>query len=227
MEKEITFVEGTDMHLEDEFCPEQSFSVEMETEENEIGSPKSEIQCFSSETGEGSNVVFSREAPLISKETRISGVCSCSTKKLKPRVVALKSEIGNKENFGQEKKLSRQDRIELGRMFQSAVSCHDWEPAESLILLADAQTLNDALCITLDSIWFLSTQQELDGITGLIKKIIANGAYDFTRAALRTSFLASCVSACQSQTMHLEDTVNVMAQRYTEEKMKKKSGCFS
>jgi hypothetical protein len=99
-------------------------------------------------------------------------------------------------------------------MFQSAVSCHDWEPAESLILLADPQTLNDALCITLDSIWFLSTQQELDGITSLIKKIIANGAYDFTRAALRTSFLASCVSACQSQTMHLEDTVNVMAQRY-------------
>uniref|UniRef100_A0A6M2FAS1 Ankyrin repeat protein SKIP35 n=1 Tax=Populus davidiana TaxID=266767 RepID=A0A6M2FAS1_9ROSI len=216
MEKEITIVEGTDMHLEDEFFPEQSFSVEMETEENEIVSPKSEIQCFSSETGEGSNVVFSREAPLISKESRISGVCSCSTKKLKPRVVAMKSEIGNKENFGQEKKLSRQDRIELGRMFQSAVSCHDWEPAESLILLADAQTLNDALCITLDSIWFLSTQQELDGITGLIKKIIANGAYDFTRAALRTSFLASCVSACQSQTMHLEDTVNVMAQRLKE-----------
>jgi hypothetical protein len=69
------------------------------------------------------------------------------------------------------------------------------------------------LCITLDSIWFLTAQQELHGITGLIKKIIANGAYDFTRAALRTSFLASCVSACQSRTMSLADTVTVMAQR--------------
>ncbi|KAH8502204.1 hypothetical protein Peur_066142 [Populus x canadensis] len=216
MEKETALVEGTDMHLEDVFNPEESFTVEMETEENEIGSPKSEIQCFSSEMGEGSNVVFSREAPHISTESRVSGVCSCSATKIKPHVVAMESEIGDKENFGQEKKLSRQDRIELGRMFQSAVSCHDWEPAESLILLADPQTLNDALCITLDSIWFLSTQQELDGITSLIKKIIANGAYDFTRAALRTSFLASCVSACQSQTMHLEDTVNVMAQRLKE-----------
>ncbi|KAJ6741382.1 ANKYRIN REPEAT PROTEIN SKIP35 [Salix purpurea] len=216
MEKEIALVEGTDMHPEDVFNPEETFTVEMETEDNEIGSPKSEIQCFSSEMGEGSNVIFSREAPLISKEPRVSGVCSCSATKIKSHVVAMESEIGDKENFGQEKKLSKQDRIELGRMFQSAVSCHDWKPAESLILLADPQTLNDALCITLDSIWFLSTQQELDGITGLIKKIIANGAYDFTRAALRTSFLASCVSACQSQTMHLEDTVNVMAQRLKE-----------
>ena len=220
MEKETALVEGTDMHPEDVFNPEETFTVEMETEDNEIGSPKSEIQCFSSEMGEGSNVVFSREAPLISKEPRVSGVCSCSATKIKSHVVAMESEIGAKENFGQEKKLSKQDRIELGRMFQSAVSCHDWKPAESLILLADPQTLNDALCITLDSIWFLSTQQELDGITGLIKKIIANGAYDFTRAALRTSFLASCVSACQSQTMHLEDTVNVMAQRYIVVKIK-------
>ncbi|KAJ6366688.1 hypothetical protein OIU77_003131 [Salix suchowensis] len=216
MEKETALVKGTDMHLEDVFNPEETCTVEMETEDNEIGGPKSEIQCFSSEMGEGSNVVFSREAPLISKEPRVSGVCSCSSTKIKSHVVAMESEIGDKENFGQEKKLSKQDRIELGRMFQSAVSCHDWKPAESLILLADPQTLNDALCITLDSIWFLSTQQELDGITGLIKKIIANGAYDFTRAALRTSFLASCVSACQSQTMHLEDTVNVMAQRLKE-----------
>ena len=84
----------------------------------------------------------------------------------------------------------------MGQLFQGAVSSHDWERAESLIFLADPHTLNDALCVTMDAIWFLTTQQELYGITGLVKKIIANGAYDFTRAALWTSFLASCVSAC-------------------------------
>ncbi|GMI98740.1 hypothetical protein like AT3G59910 [Hibiscus trionum] len=103
--------------------------------------------------------------------------------------------------------------IELGQLFQGAVSSHDWELAESLILSADPQTLNDALCVTLDATWFLSTHQELYGITELIKKIIASGAYDFTRAIFRTSFLASCVSACQSRTMSLADTVTVMAQR--------------
>ncbi|KAK6138597.1 hypothetical protein DH2020_027650 [Rehmannia glutinosa] len=97
-----------------------------------------------------------------------------------------------------------------------AVSSLDWELAESLFLLADSQTLNDVLCISLDSIWFLHTQQELYGITRMIKMIIANGAYDFTRAALRTSFLASCVSACQSRTMSLADTVTVMSQRLNE-----------
>ncbi|XP_022874177.1 ankyrin repeat protein SKIP35-like [Olea europaea var. sylvestris] len=137
--------------------------------------------------------------------------CSCGAEKLKSRLTASDSEPGKNE-----KKLSRQDRIEVGRFFQGAVSSHDWELAESLILLADPQTLNDALCISLDSIWFLSTQQELYGITGLTKKIIANGAYDFTRAALRTSFLASCVSACQSRTVSLADTVTVMAQRLHE-----------
>ncbi|KAL8503980.1 hypothetical protein ACS0TY_022637 [Phlomoides rotata] len=110
-----------------------------------------------------------------------------------------------------ERKLSRQDIIELGRLFQGAVSSHDCDLAESLILLAGPQTLNDALCISLDSIWFLSTYQEMCGITGIIKKIIANGAYDFTRAALRTSFLASCVSTCKSRTMSLGDTVTVMS----------------
>lgn len=182
--------------------------VEMEIEENGSDSPGNE-----SEQVEGSNVVFSREGPLVRKESRLSSLCCCSVKKLKSRDIATDSEVGKNEKFGHEKKLSRQDRIELGRLFQGAVSSHDWDLAESLILLADPQTLNDALCITLDSIWFLSTQQELHGITGLIKKIIANGAYDFTRAALRTSFLASCVSACQSRTMSLADTVTVMAQR--------------
>lgn len=197
------------MHMEAEIIPEEPICVEMETEIN----VNENTNGFISEKGERSNVVFSREAPLISNESRMSGGCSCSAKNvMSQRVVAADSEL-SKEKIPHEKKLSRQERIEVGRLFQNAMSSHDWELAESLILLADHQTLNDALCMTLDLIWFLSMEQDLHGITGLIKKIIANGAYDFTRAALRTSFLASCVSACQSRTMSLADTVTVMAQR--------------
>lgn len=113
----------------------------------------------------------------------------------------------------QEGRLSRQDRIELGRSFQKAVSLRDWEKSEELILLADAHTLNDVLCIAVDSIWFLMSREELQEITGLIRKIVSNGANDFTRATLRTSFLASCVSACQGKSMSLTDAVTIMGQR--------------
>lgn len=208
-------MECGDLHLGDETNIEYLLCAEMETEEIDIGSPKDGAESFSSEKGEASDVVFAREAPLISRDLKVSPGCNCSAKKLKSGMVTADSEIGE-ETAGYEKKLSKQGRIELGRLFQSAVSSHDWELSESLISLADPQTLNDALCISLDSVWFLSTHQELHGITGLIKKIIDSGAYDFTRAALRTSFLASCVSACQSRTLSLADTVTVMAQRLHE-----------
>lgn len=220
----ITFVAGSE-NLESgiKINAEESQCFEMEVESCETGTlgVSNESVIFPSENGEGSNgnVVFSRESPLVRKDFRSSAVvggCNCGVNKLKARMASSDGEIGKNEKSGAEKKLNRQERIELGRLFQGAVSCHDWELAESLILLADPQTLNDALCIALDSVWFLSTQQELYGITGLIKKIISNGAFDFTRAALRTSFLASCVSACQSRTMSLTDTVTVMAQRLHE-----------
>lgn len=212
MEEEMVSVVGSE-----ENNTEDPVFVAMETEVNGIDcSRNEEIRRFTLEQGEGSNVVFSREGPLVRNDSRLSSGCCCSVKKLESRVIATDSEVGKNEKSGDEKKLSKQDRIELGRLFQGAVSSHDWDDAERLIELADPQTLNDALCMTLDSIWFLNTQQELHGITGLIKNIIANGAYDFTRAALRTSFLASCVSACQSRTMSLADTVTVMAQRLHE-----------
>ncbi|KAH0641842.1 hypothetical protein KY290_033462 [Solanum tuberosum] len=220
----ITFVAGSE-NLESgiKINAEESQCFEMEVESCETGTlgVSNESVVFPSENGEGSNgnMVFSRESPLVRKGFRSSAVvggCNCGVNKLKARMASSDGEIGKNEKSGAEKKLNRQERIELGRLFQGAVSCHDWELAESLILLADPQTLNDALCIALDSVWFLSTQQELYGITGLIKKIISNGAFDFTRAALRTSFLASCVSACQSRTMSLTDTVTVMAQRLHE-----------
>ncbi|KAM1154897.1 hypothetical protein ACFX2I_025797 [Malus domestica] len=217
MEKGMAPLEGNDGWIVvNETNSEDPIYIEMETEEYVIDSPKNGIQGFAADKGEGSNVVSSREGPLVRKESGMPTSCSCSAKKLKSQVDAADPNPERKDKVGQEKKLSRQDRIELGRMFQGAVSSHDWEVAERLILVADPQTLNDALCMTLDSIWFLSTHEELYGITGLIKKIIINGAYDFTRAALRTSFLASCVSACQSRTMSLADTVTVMAQRLHE-----------
>ncbi|MQL92992.1 hypothetical protein Taro_025629 [Colocasia esculenta] len=194
---------------------------EMEMDETGgVAGPDDGCEPLKQEKGEGSNVVFSREAPLLNKDSEIHGRCSCSGKKLRSRALCISDDSQvrkkDKDKDMPDRKLSRQDRMELGRMFQGAVSSHDWELAESLILLADPQTLNDALCIALDSIWFLTTRQELNGITGLIRMIVANGAHDFTRAALRTSFLASCVSACQSSTMSLADTVTVMAQRLHE-----------
>lgn len=218
MGDEKGFIVGSQNNIgEDE--PEAS-EMEVESSETEMPSLNNEIFVLNQEKGEESNgnVVFSREAPLVSIDSKNTdgggGFCNCGVRKLKSRLAAASDfELNKNEKPGQEKKLSRQDRLELGRLFQGAVSTHDWELAENLIFLADPQTLNDALCIALDSIWFLCTQQELYGITGLIKKVIASGAYDFTRAALRTSFLASCVSACQSRTMNLADTVTVMAQR--------------
>ncbi|XP_077225133.1 ankyrin repeat protein SKIP35-like [Tasmannia lanceolata] len=217
MEDETVLVGESDvLQMVNESPSEDHLCLEMDTDESGIESLKNEGNTFALEKGEGSTVVFSREAPLLSKDPGFDGTCSCTANKLKTRMAVEELELLKKGKNGQDRKLSRHDRIELGRMFQGAVSSHDWELAESLIMLADPQTLNDALCISLDSIWFLSTQQELLGITWLIKTIISNGAYDFTRAALRTSFLASCVSACQSRTMSLADTVTVMAQRLHE-----------
>lgn len=134
--------------------PEDPFCSEMEADESGNASPRNEIMAFTQERGEASDVVFSREAPLVSKGHKIADGCSCGADKLKSRMLNADSELRKNEKIQHEKKLSRQDRIELGRLFQGAVSSHDWELAESLIMLADPQTLNDALCISLDSIWF-------------------------------------------------------------------------
>ncbi|CAD5180804.1 unnamed protein product [Musa acuminata subsp. malaccensis] len=212
-------VEEMDLvHLVKDNQAEDVLCSEMEIDENDVLSCMNDHHNVGSEKGEGSTVVFSREAPLLTKDALISKDYGCGSKKIRSRASVLmeESEVRSKDKWKQEKKLSRQDRIELGRLFQRVVSSQDSELAENLIQLADPQTLNDMLCIALDSIWFLTNRQELNIITGLIKKIVANGANEFTRAALRTSFLASCVSACQSRTMSLADTVGIMAQRLHE-----------
>ena len=135
------------MSDDDGLYPDEPFGSEFETEE-----------ILQVEKGEGSGVVFAREAPLIvgNRQAKCSGDV----------------DVLEKGSLGKEKKLSRQDRIELGRLFQNATSSQDWELSERMIDLADLQTLNDLLCISLDSIWFLSTEGELRGITGLIAKIM-------------------------------------------------------
>ncbi|KAG6524119.1 ankyrin repeat protein SKIP35-like [Zingiber officinale] len=199
--KTLMVDEKEPMHLVKDCQPEDAFFSEMEMD-----------HAMEGDKGEGSDAIFSREAPLVCK----GHIRGTSIGRSRASELMEESEVRKKDKNKQEKKLSRQDRIELGRMFQGAVSSQDLKLAEDLILVADPQTLNDMLCIALDSIWFLTTRQELSGITGLIKKIVENGANDFTRAALRTSFLASCVSACQSRTMSLSDTVGIMAQRLHE-----------
>ncbi|CAI9770945.1 unnamed protein product [Fraxinus pennsylvanica] len=68
------------------------------------------------EGGSNGNVVFSREAPLVSREDLSISTCSCEAEKLKSRLAASDSEPGKNEM-----KLSRQDRIELGRFFRVLV----------------------------------------------------------------------------------------------------------
>ncbi|CAH8347135.1 unnamed protein product [Eruca vesicaria subsp. sativa] len=197
---------------DDGLYPNEPFGSELETEEI---TAQSLNEDFTVEKGEGSGVVFAREAPLRGNDQATAPPgkgFGCSAKKLK----CSGGDVEVLESLGKEKKLSRQDRIELGRLFQSATSSQDWELSERMIDLADLQTLNDLLCISLDSIWFLSTEGELRGITGLIAKIICHGAHDYTRATLRTSFLASCVSSCRNRTVSLSDSVTVMAQRLHE-----------
>ncbi|KAG0501675.1 hypothetical protein HPP92_001747 [Vanilla planifolia] len=141
------------------------------------------------EEGEASGVAVSCITPVSVEENRETNlVHRCSSKKHKSESSFML------ENLEVEKK-DKREAIDNG---------------------VDLQILNDALCIALDSIWFLTTRNELNGITHLMKLIITNGARDFTRAILRTSFLASCVSACQSSRMSTSDTQAIMAQRLHE-----------
>lgn len=195
------------MTPEDCMCLVKERQLEKEVDENGGLGPAHDGD--EGERVDGSNHLFLREVPILTEESRISKDYNCQDKK----VGAREELVLRKDMCKQGTKLSRRDRVELGCQFQRAVSSCDWELAWNLLVLAKAQALNDVLCVALDSVWFLTTHEELDGITGLIKKIIGDGANDFTRAILRTSFLASCVSACQSKMMNLTDAVGVTTQR--------------
>ncbi|KAG5386425.1 hypothetical protein IGI04_037895 [Brassica rapa subsp. trilocularis] len=183
--------------------------------DDEIYYPDEPYCSEKNEEGEGaSNVVFSREAPLIGKDpagTNSNECCGCSAKKLNFKG---SEDLIDKENNSPQKKLSRQERIELGRVFQGAVTSMDWEHAERLIQLADPQTLNDLLCVGLDSVWFLTTKHEFQGVTGLIKEIVCHGAHDFTRATLRTS-LQERLQECNGDEI-LKAEAGAKVQKFTE-----------
>jgi hypothetical protein len=183
----------------------------------------SEVDMDEPEAAESGDMIVddnngsSKESPLLPMDSKNSKGCAAKKRRSVSAdfVGELDLDLGNGEESGaqQERKLSRQDRVELCRSFQHAVSSHDWESAEGLVGMADAQGLNDVLCVAVDAIWFLSDKDELLAIVGLIRRIVSEGAKDFTRAALRTSFLASCVSACRGRSTSLADAVSFMGQK--------------
>ncbi|KAF3777732.1 hypothetical protein EJ110_NYTH45270 [Nymphaea thermarum] len=67
-------------------------------------------------------------------------------------------------------KMSREEWLELARRFHIAVSSHSWLSVESLIPCRDQQWLNDALCVTLYSVWFICTCSDVEDVTRLIKR---------------------------------------------------------
>ncbi|KAL8122260.1 hypothetical protein AgCh_018851 [Apium graveolens] len=151
----------------------------------DINIDESDNGGMNNEEGEVSDgdVVFSWEGSLANekKTGMVEDGCTCgASQKMKSRLVTSDSEPGHTDNGVAEKKLGRRFQAavscrdwELAEsliLFQAAVSCRDWELAESLILLADPQTLNDSLCISLNSVWFFTTEDELFGIKGVIKK---------------------------------------------------------
>ncbi|KAF8653119.1 hypothetical protein HU200_062562 [Digitaria exilis] len=104
--------------------------------------------------------------------------------------------------------------VDFGHSLQLLLFSRQWGLAESLVALADQQSMLDyGLSVALDAIWFLRTKQDLEGLNGLIAKIVASGAKDFARAILRTSLLASCVAACQSKAISVGDSKDIVAER--------------
>jgi hypothetical protein len=104
--------------------------------------------------------------------------------------------------------------VDFGNSLQLVLFSRQWGLAESLIALADQQSMLDyGLSIVLDTIWFLRTKRDLEGLRCLILKIVASGAKDFARAILRTSLLASCIAACQSKVLAVGDSKEIVAER--------------
>ncbi|TVU29630.1 hypothetical protein EJB05_21235 [Eragrostis curvula] len=104
--------------------------------------------------------------------------------------------------------------VNFGHSLQLMLFSRQWGLAERLVALADKQSMLDyGLSIALDSIWFLRTKQDLEGLHCLVSKIVASGAKDFARAILRTSLLASCIAACQSKVLTVGDNKEIVAER--------------
>lgn len=184
---------ASEMQFEVEVENPSCSNMEIDEFEDKIG-PDSSDKGDESKT---SNVIFSRENPLISKKA--------------DDLIQPQSSYSLSES--PEKKIYRYGRNQLGRSYHLAIISHNWDMAESLVTMADVQTLNHMLCMTLDFVWFLNTSQDLCRITGLIKGIVKGGASDYMRAMLRTAFLASCVSAYQSNLIGSGEGGNALSQK--------------
>lgn len=212
IEKRDTVNLVKDNQFEEPSCPR------IEKNENIFLGNQDEQSLVSEKEGEASNIDISIEKSVPIEDSKgTTTIYRCSSNKHKFESSSTEEfEVQRKDKAREGRRLTRPERIELGRKFQEAVSTNNWDFARKLIKGVNIQILNDALCIALDSIWFLTSKQELSGITQLINLLIYNGAHDFTRAVLRTSFLASCVSACKCSKMSSLDTQAIMAQRLHE-----------
>ena len=148
--------------------------------------------------GQVSGVVFARESPLARKNDQ-----GCSVSHSHGDDETKESDGGVQNGW-----------VDFGHSLQLLLFSRQWSLAESLVALADQQSLLDyGLSAALDAIWFLRTKQDLEGLNCLIAKIVASGAKDFARAILRTSLLASCVAACQSKAISVGDSMEIIADR--------------
>ncbi|KAF8693474.1 hypothetical protein HU200_038871 [Digitaria exilis] len=150
------------------------------------------------EIGQASGVTFARDSPLAPKNE-----LGCS-------VSHSHGDDETQESDG----CVQNGWVDFGHSLQLLLFSRQWGLAESLVALADQQSMLDyGLSVALDAIWFLRTKQDLEGLNGLVAKIVASGAKDFARAILRTSLLASCVAGCQSKAISVGDSKDIVAKR--------------
>ncbi|CAD6244044.1 unnamed protein product [Miscanthus lutarioriparius] len=165
------------------------------------------VELEADEIGQASGVVFARESALAPKNDQ-----GCS-------VSHSHGDDETQESDGcvQSQGLDEHGWVDFGHSLQLVLFSRQWSLAESLVDLADQQSMLDyGLSIALDAIWFLRTKRDLEGLNSLIAKIVASGAKDFARAILRTSLLASCVAACQSKAITVGDSKEIVAERLHE-----------
>ena len=159
---------------------------------------KKSLLVEADDIGQASGVVFATESPLARKNDQ-----GCSVSHSHGDDETKESDGGVQNGW-----------VDFGHSLQLLLFSRQWSLAESLVALADQQSLLDyGLSAALDAIWFLRTKQDLEGLNCLIAKIVASGAKDFARAILRTSLLASCVAACQSKAISVGDSMEIIADR--------------
>lgn len=162
------------------------------------------VEVGPDEIDQASGVVFARVSPLAPQNGE-----GCS-------VSHIHGDDETQESAGFEQSQGQDEHgwVDFGHSLQLVLFSRQWSLAESLVALADQQSMLDyGLSVALDAIWFLRTKQDLEGLNSLIVKIVTSGAKDFARAILRTSLLASCVAACQSKAITVDNSKEIVTER--------------